>query len=121
MFLHMLMEWLRPERARLWPDAIRAAISAINDPAFGNLPALLEALQPAVKAAPENLQLDLEELISALFKASPTETTFFVRQVLTTSDDPMTPVAFRRMAPSFPDDLNEEIRELVRGRPFPMV
>ena len=118
MFLHMLGEWLRPERARLWPDAIRAAISAINDPAFSNLPALMEALEQVVKAAPTQIQPDLEELILALFRASATETTYFVRQVLTTSDDPMTSVAFRRMAPSFPPELQEEVRELVRGKPF---
>ncbi|MFH1184259.1 MAG: hypothetical protein V1755_04370 [Chloroflexota bacterium] len=121
MFLHMIGEWLRPERPRLWPDAIRASISAINDPAFGNLPALMASLEPLVKAAPAQIQLDLEELILALFQASPTETTYFIRQILTHSDNPMTSVAFRRMAPSFPQELKEEIREFVRGKPFSIV
>jgi hypothetical protein len=118
MFLHMLVEWLRPERTRLWPDAMHAAISAIKDPAFGNLPALMEALEPAVKAAPAELQLDLEDLCLALFRVSPTEAVFFVQQVLTTSDNPETSVAFRRMSPSLPQEIRDEIRELVRGKPF---
>jgi len=121
MFLQMLGEWLRPERTRLWPGAVRAAVSAINDPAFGNLPALMEALEPVVKAAPAEIQLDLEQLILALFRASPTETTYFIRQVLTNSDNPMASVVFRRMAPSFPPELRDEIREFVRGRPFSIV
>lgn len=118
MFLQMLAEWLRPERPRLWADAIRAAISAIRDPRFGNLPALMSALQPTVQAAPPQIQLDLEELVLALYDASPTETTFFIRQVLSTSEDPLTVVAFRRMSPSFPQQLREDIHELVRGKPF---
>lgn len=118
MFLQMLAEWLRPERPRLWSDAIRAAISAARDPRFGNLPALLAALQPIVRAAPALIQLDLEELILALYELSPTETTYFIRQVLSTADDPLTVVAFRRMSPSFPQQLREDIQELVRGKPF---
>jgi len=116
----LLAEWLRPERTHLWPDAIRAAEAAINDPAFGNLPALMDALEPVVKAAPAEIQLDLQELILAMFRVSPTETGYFVRQVLTTSEDAMTATAFRRMTPFFPEELREEIRELVRGKPFSM-
>jgi len=118
MFLQMIGEWLRPERQRLWSDAMRAAVSAIRDPSFGNLPALMEALEPAVQAAPVDIQLDLEELITALYDSSPTETTFFLRQVITSSENPMTAVAFRRMSPSLPEELKESIRELVRGKPL---
>lgn len=118
MFLQMLGEWLRPERPRLWSDAIRAAISAIRDPHFGNLPALMAALQSIVRDAPSQIQLDLEALLLALYEASPTETTYFVREVLSSTDDPLTAVAFRRMSPSFPQQLREDIREFVRGKPF---
>jgi hypothetical protein len=118
MFLQMLGEWLRPERPRLWSDAIRAAISAIRDPRFGNLPALMTALQPIVRTAPAELQLDLEELLLSLYQVSPTETTYFVRQVLSSADEPLTALAFRRMSPSFPKQLREDIEEFVRGKPF---
>jgi hypothetical protein len=121
MFLHLIGEWLRPERTHLWPEAIGAAVSAINDPAFGNLPALMEALEPVVKAAPVEIQLDLEELLLALFRVSPTETGYFIRQVLTTTDSDMTAIAFRRMSPSFPPELRDDIQELVRGKPFSII
>jgi hypothetical protein len=77
----------------------------------------MTALQSIVEAAPAQIQLDLEELMLALYEASPTETTFFVRQVLSTTDDPLTVLAFRRMAPSFPQQLREDIHEFVRGSP----
>lgn len=118
MFLQLISEWLRPERSRLWAHAIRASIAAITDPAFTDLPRLLDVLEPVVKAAPSQIQVDLEELILALHRVSPTETAYFVRQVLVTTDNPMTAITFRRMSPSFPTELREEIKEFVRGKPF---
>src|SRR5574341_353907 len=55
MFLDLIGEWLRPERGSLWPEGIRAAISALDDPDFINLPPLLQVLQPIVEAAPSKL------------------------------------------------------------------
>ncbi len=117
-FLHVITEWLRPERTRFWPDAVRAAISAVSDPNFVNLPPLLQVLEPVVIAAPSQIQVDLEELILALHHNSPIETTYFVREVLVKSDNPMTAITFRRMASSFPPELANEIREFTRGKSF---
>jgi len=117
MFLDLLREWLRPERGRMWADGIQAAVSAVSDPEFGNLPALLDVIRPAVETAPASLQLDLEELILALYAAYPTETAYFVRQVLIETRNPMTAITFRRMSPNFPTELKEEIREFIRGKP----
>ena len=60
MFLQLIGEWLRPERPRFWPAAIQAAIAAAEDPAFPNLPALMASLEPALRAAPAELQLEFE-------------------------------------------------------------
>ncbi len=117
LFLDLLREWMRPERTRMWSDGIQAAISAIHDPHFKNLPRLLEVVKPVVEQAPSSLQLDLEALILALFEASPTETSYFVRQVLLETQNPMTAITFRRMSPAFPNELKEEIREFIRGKP----
>ena len=118
MFLDLLREWLRPERGRMWADGIQAAISAVSDPDFGNLPLLLDVIRPVVEAAPSGLQLDLEELILALYTTSPTETSYFIRQVLLETKNPMTAITFRRMSPNFPPELREEIREFIRGKPL---
>jgi hypothetical protein len=118
MFLDLLGEWLRPARASLWRAGLQAAMSAVADADFRNLPPMLDVLRPVVEAAPSSLQLELEGLILALFAASDTETSYFVRQVLIESTNPMTAISFRRMSPSFPPALQEEIREFVRGKPF---
>lgn len=120
-FLDLLREWLRPERSRLWSDAIQAAISAVSDPEFQNLPPLLDILRPVVESAPSSLQLDLEALILALFEVSPSETAYLIRQVLIESKNPMTAITFRRMSASLPTELREEIREFIKGRPLSAV
>lgn len=117
-FLDLLREWLRPERGRMWSDGIRAAISAVSDSGFRNLPQLLDVVRPVVEAAPSSLQLDLEALILALYEASPSETAYFVRQALLETQNPMTAITFRRMSRSFPTELKEEIREFIRSRPY---
>ncbi len=114
MFMDMLEEWLGPERRRYWRDAIQATIAAVRDPSFTELPSLLKILEPVVTAAPPDLQLDLEELILTLHKASPTETMYYVRRVLENSENPITATSFRRMAPSFPPQLAASVRELTR-------
>jgi hypothetical protein len=113
MFLALVAQWLRPERLRLWPAAIRAAIAALRDPGFGDLPGLIAELEPALAAAPEALQSELEALLVALHAASPTETAFLVRQVLSSSPKNAAALVFRRMSPALPPDLQQEIRELI--------
>ncbi len=116
LFLELVSEWLRPQRRTLWQNGIQAIISAVSDKEFHNLPPLMKEIEPVVKAAPPKLQGDIEALMVALYAASPTETTYFVRQILQASDDPMTTTTFRRIAPSLPRDLQEEIREFIRGK-----
>ena len=115
-FLELVGEWLQPQRQALWANGIQAVISAVSDPGFHNLPPLMKVIEPVVEAAPVKLQNEIEELILALYSASPTETSYFVRQVLMDSEDPMTAITFRRIAPSLPMELREEIREFIRGK-----
>jgi hypothetical protein len=111
-FLQLLEAWLAPGQHRGWGDAIRAATAAIQDPGFTDLPPLLRVLEPALRASPPQLRLDVEELIKALYGVSPSETTYYVRRIVTDAPDPSTAAHFRRMAPSFPPELRNTIREL---------
>ena len=117
-FLELVGEWLQPQRTALWPNGIQAVIAAVSDPNFVNLPPVLKVIEPVVEAAPSKLQLEIEELILALYAISPTETSYFLRQVFINSQNPMTAITFRRIAPSLPIELMEEVREFIRGKPF---
>jgi hypothetical protein len=114
-FLELIGEWLHPARQRTWPSGIQALLPMISDPSFQNLPPILDIVEPIVEAAPAIIQLDLEELILALYKTSPSETSFFLRQVITNSENPMTVITLRRVASSFPAELQTDLRDLLRA------
>jgi hypothetical protein len=118
-FLELVGEWLHPARPRSWSDAVQALLPLISDPQFQNLPPVLEVVEPLIQAAPSALQTDLEELILALYRAFPTETVVFLRHVLTSSNNPMTAVTLRRIAPRFPSELVDELRDFLRAASFP--
>jgi hypothetical protein len=113
-FLELIGEWLHPSRTRTWSNGIQALLPMISDPDFNNLPRVLDLIEPVVEAAPALIQLDLQELILALYGTSPGETSYFLRQVLTRSRNPMTSITLRRLLPSFPIELQSDLRDLLR-------
>ena len=50
----------------------------------------------------------------ALYRASSNETTFLLKHILNTTQNPMTVVTMRRIATSFPPPLQAELRDLLR-------
>jgi hypothetical protein len=115
-FLILVGEWLHPERARMWSNGIQALLPLIQDPGFNNLPPVFNILTHVVEAAPGTLQNDFVNLFQSLDGASPTETTYFLRQVITNSPTSMTATTFRRISPSLPPRLADAIRDLVKRK-----
>jgi len=115
-FLVLIGEWLHPARQRLWPNGIQALLPMITDPDFDNLPPVFEIVHPIIKAAPGTIQNDLGDLINALYRASPSETTYYLRQILESSPNPLTAVTLRRILRLFPPELQSSLRDLVRRK-----
>ncbi len=113
-FFGLIQELLHPARARTWSYGIQALLPMIADVKFENFPPILDLVEPIIQAAPATLQTDLEELIIELYKASPSETTFFLKQILSTSKDPLTFISMRRISPSLPPALQAEIKDYLR-------
>lgn len=113
-FLLLVREWLNPERQRMWSNGIQALLPLIQDPNFNNLPPVFEMLAGVVETAPGTLQTDFVDLFQALHRVSPTETAYFLRQVISNSPTPITATTFRRVSPSLPRELAEAIRDLVK-------
>lgn len=116
LFLILVKEWLHPARQRLWTNGIQALIPLVNTPDFDNLPPVLDIVEPIIKAAPATLQFDLQELITALYKASPDETVFFLGQIVNKTKNPLPAVSLRRMSPELPDELQKSLREILRDK-----
>ena len=115
-FLVVVGEWLHPARQRLWPNGIQALVPMITDPNFENLPPIFEIVHPIIEAAPGALQIDLGNLINALYQASPSETIYYLREILENSPNPLTAVTMRRILTNFPPELQASLRDLVRQK-----
>jgi hypothetical protein len=115
-FLIVIGEWLHPARQPLWPNGIQALLPMITDPNFDNMPPIFKVLQPIIEAAPGALQNDLGNLINALYQASPSETVFYLREILESSQNPLTATTIRRILNTFPPELQANLRDLVRKK-----
>ncbi len=113
-FLILVREYLHPERPRTWSNGIQALIPMVADTEFENLPAIFDIIEPVIEEAPPILQNDLADLIVALYRASPSETTFLLKHALSNSQNPMTAITLRRIAPNFPPPLQNELRGILR-------
>ncbi|GAB4434243.1 MAG: hypothetical protein Kow002_21330 [Anaerolineales bacterium] len=113
-FLILISEWLHPARQRLWSNGIQALLPLITNPKFENLPPIFEITRPIIEAAPGAIQTDIRDLLSAYFRASKTETVFYLREILENSNNPLTVVTLRRILPGLPEDLQKELRQYVR-------
>jgi hypothetical protein len=114
LFLVLVKEWLHPARQRMWSNGLQALIPLISSADFDNLPPIFEIVEPIFKASPAALQFELQELLTALYNASPDETLHFLEHILRTASSPLPAVSFRRMSPDLPQELRNLLREALR-------
>jgi len=114
LFLELVKEWLHPARQRMWSNGIQALVPLISASDFDNLPPIFETIEPILKASPAALQFDIQELLITLYRASPNETIYFIHQVLKATKSPLPAVSLRRMLPEMPQDLQTQLREILR-------
>src|SRR5688572_23837254 len=117
-FLTLIREYLHPARTRSWSNGVQALLPMIADTSYTNLPPILDIVEPVIEEAPAIIQNDLADLIVALYRASANETTFMLKHVLASSENPMTATTLRRILPSLPPPLQNELRELLRPQPL---
>ncbi|MCX6065220.1 MAG: hypothetical protein NT121_05635 [Chloroflexi bacterium] len=115
-FLELMQEWFDPGTPKMWANAIHAIIPLLEDPSYENLPPVFNLLGPVIRNMPSVLQTELAELINALYAASAVETIYFLRQTVSASTSPHTPVALRRILKQLPISLQPVVLELVRQK-----
>lgn len=117
-FLTLVREYLHPERSRSWSNGIQALIPMIGETNDKNLPAILDIVEPILEEAPSTIQNDISDLIVALYRTSPNETTFMLKQILRETKNQMTSVTMRRISSDFPPALQAELKDLLRPQPL---
>jgi hypothetical protein len=114
LYIQQIEHWANPSHKKTWPSAIVALLPLLKDRNFHNLPAIYVIVQPVIELAPATLQQDLTLLISALYEASPVETTLFLRQVISLSTKPHTVTNLRRISPNLPEPLQVDLLDAIR-------
>lgn len=115
-FFMLLEEWLKSPRATWQVWGMQAIVPLLEDSDFQNLPAVFRILRPAVLAAGPMTQIDLQACLAALERTSLTETTVFLRGILSTPSPSMLLRTLRRMLPGFSPELQSTLRALLRDK-----
>ncbi len=119
-FLALIRGWFDPSSLKMWGNAIYALIPLLEDPSYENLPPVYEIVKPALQNAPALLQNEIADLLTALYAASPIETTYFMRQLIGASTDPQTAMTFRRILTKLPETLRGAVQEEIRKKSGPL-
>ena len=59
---------------------------------------------------------DIEKMLLALYQASPSETTYFIKETLKKSTDQRTAMLLRRLSPTFPPELQDSLQNELKAR-----
>lgn len=115
-FLELIGEWLYPHREQFWSNGLQALIPLIDAADFDNLPPIFDLFEPVLEAAPTMLQTNIGKVILALYAASPTETAFYLKQILRKPENRQTAVMMRRLLPSLPEELGILLGKELKAR-----
>lgn len=115
-FLELIGEWLYPHRQQFWSNGLQALLPLINAADFDNLPPIFGLFEPIVEAAPTMHQGDVGRVINALYAASPTETTFFLKQIIRKEENQKAATMLRRLLPDLPAALRAALDQEIKSR-----
>ena len=85
----------------------------LQNPQFQNLPALFRLISPFVRDPQPATSRELAQLLRALAGVSPTETGYFLRQILSFTDSPEIKRLVSDSLPGFPQEIQKELSPLI--------
>lgn len=100
-----------PKMIRIGIQGLEQGVRAAN---FDNLPIVLRLVSPLIQTPHPDTTRRLEQLIEALIQHSPTETAFFLKQMLSTSSQPQTLRLIKTCLPSLPEALREDLKSAIK-------
>ncbi len=108
-------EWTGSAQIAVQGLGLRALATITADEAFENIPAVYRLISPLVQSAPTALHIDLQTALEALTRRSPTETAYFLRQMLSLASGPGTARLIRRCLPLFKEDQQNSLRAALQS------
>jgi hypothetical protein len=114
--MEIINEWLSASPAASKAMGLRALVSLLEDRDFENLPIVFNLLQPLILTAPSRLHGELLEVLQSLVRRSPVETTYFLRQVLSSTSSAVSTRLIRQILPSLSPELQASLRKSLAAR-----
>lgn len=93
---------------------IRGLSEGLKNPEFENLPAVFRLISPIIRNPQRPLFRNLELLIGSLVQRSPTETAYFIRQILSVRESQLTAQLVKQCLHLFPEDIRQEMDAFLR-------
>ena len=110
-WLALLNDWINnPITQSL---TLRAIPPLVNDPEFVNLPGIYSLLSQILPQSPPDLHNDLSTALLSLFQRSATETTYFLRQILSSHPTSNLQRLVRRLLPELPPAAQNSLRPML--------
>lgn len=116
LFLDLLQGWLSPSTSQRWGAALQAMNVLLQDPAYENLPPLFDLFQPVLQVSPAALQTEITQTLTSFYRASPIETTYFLKKTLQTIQRSAVLTVLRRVAPGLPGPLQQTLLQALRQK-----
>lgn len=113
-YLAIIKNWINGQDPRLVDCAVKSLIIHINDDADINLPQIINLLTPEIREHTFEHQFELVELIQAIATHSPSETRYFLKEVLRSPTPRSTQVIFRKFSDDLPMPFPELTKTLLR-------
>lgn len=116
-WLDQIGEWLASIDYPLQRLGILALLPLIEDRSFENLPIVFNLLGPILQRYSEVHKYELRLALKELSRRSSTETTYFLRQILSLRDNPSVVKLVRQCLPDFPEESRAKLRSFLQALP----
>jgi hypothetical protein len=106
--------WLDQKQPRMTAIGLQAVIESVKNPNYSNLPFIYRLVSPFIQEPHSIYRHELELLITALVERSPTETGFFILQVLALSPSKSTRRLVKDCLPAFSQTIQQELQLILK-------
>jgi hypothetical protein len=117
-YLDLINQWLESTQSSMNKIGVEALIHLVTDEHFIDLPKVFTLISPLIRKIPPYLQGELKQLLVVLINRSPSETAYFLRQVVLLSPNADTKRLLRKVLDEIPDHLRKKLRDLVNNPDF---
>jgi len=117
--VQLIQNWLESSKPLYQQLGLRLLLPLVENPHFENLPVFYRLLQPLACSVPPGLRPDLLDVLAALARRSPQETSYFLCQTLIYPDAADTAWLIRQLLNEFPSEQEQILRRTLKDASSP--